>query len=224
MSYATINGLNVIQARLQLPRTGNWVADVIVDTATAAQLGPGTSASLSLGEDELTFAGTVLRGAPFVELVCLRLLGGSGGLGRDLTPRFYTGSPVSKVLGDMLTDGGEDLSMSSDPAAIGVNLPFWVTCRQAICSGLTNLATAAGSETVWRVLSDGSVFFGVDTYPLSALTEFDLIDYFPQENIQIIAAELPDVFPGESFNGKNVSTVEHYIDSKSNRATIWYDP
>ncbi len=224
MSYATINGYAVLQARLQLPRTGNWVADVVVDAATASQVGPGQGAVLSLDAGGLTFTGTVLRSAAYVEQVVLRLLGGSGNLGLDLTPKFYTSTPVEQVFLDMLADASESASGQSDRSALGVNLPFWVTGKQAVSSGLSNLAVAAGPECVWRVLADGSVFLGVDGYPASALTDYDLIDYFPQENSQVIAAELPDVFPGESFAGKNVSSVEHYVDKDKNRATLWFEP
>lgn len=222
MGYATINGMDVLETRLQLPRTGNWVADVVVDAATAAQLAPGTHASLGLDGGGLSFAGTVLRADEYVQMVILRLLGGAGGLGKPLNPKFYVSPPVNQVFRDMLADAGETISRRSTPAIASLNLPFWVTAQQPVGSGLSNLAAAADPNAVWRVQADGSVFLGVDGFPDSALTDYDLISYLPQENIQVIAAELPDVFPGEMFAGKKVSTVEHYVDSRSNRVTIWF--
>ncbi len=223
IAYSTINGLPVIELALELPRTCNWIADVVVDAATAAQVPPGSAASLQMNEGGLLFQGTVYRAAPYAQLTILRLIGGSGLLSTVLEPKFYQGVAAQVVLEDMLAVASEQLSGSSSPAQLNTQLAFWSTlATMPVSMGLSNLCIAVDPDCVWRVLADGTVFFGVDAYPASALVDYDLLDYLPQENKQVIASELPEVFPGESFAGQNVSAVKHHVTGNGNTATVWF--
>jgi hypothetical protein len=85
------------------------------------------------------------------------------------------------------------------------------------------LVKAGPSGCIWRVLLDGTVFFGVDSYPDSSLTDFELLDYLPQEGLQVISSESPTVFPGETFNSKKVSAVIHLIAEVGARTQVLFD-
>jgi len=212
-----------MRGRLQRPRAGNWVAELQVDAADAAGLGAGDAATLVTDGGVLTFRGTVLRGDVYAQNVTLRLVGGANGLARLVVPRFYRGVQLAQPLRDALADAGEALSASAQAASTSLHLDFWAMVQQPASEALTSMAEAAGAGAVWRVLPDGTVFFGVDGYPVSALLEFELTGSWPLEKRQEIASEAPDVHPGETFNGFRVSTVVHNLSPDASRIALWYE-
>lgn len=223
MSNVLINNLPVLEARLQVPRCGNWTADVIVDSVTASQIGLGSAAKLELAGGALPFQGTVYRVDTYADTVSLRLVGGSNGLAKECKPRFYSNVQVSVPLADILSDTGSKRSDTSDAVALAAELPFWALIQQPAAEALTLLADSATDGAVWRVLADGTVFFGVDGFAPSDLEDYELIDYLPQDGMQVIAAEVPNVSPGQSFAGRKVSAVEHRINAQDSRARLWFE-
>lgn len=223
MANWELNGLPVMRGRVTRPRSGNWVAELQVDAASAAGLTGGDAGTLITDGGALTFRGTVLRGDTYAQNVTLRLVGGANGLARPVEPRFYRGVQLGQPLQDALADAGEVLSGSVQTSARTLHLDFWTMVRQPASEALTSLAEAAGPDVVWRVLQDGTVFFGVDGFPESALVEFDLTMWRPLEKMQEIASEAPEVHPGETFNGFRVSTVVHSLMPDASRVTLWYE-
>jgi len=209
--------------RVTRPRAGNWVAELQVDAASAAGLSAGDAATLVTDGGALTFRGTVLRGDAYAQNVTLRLVGGANGLARPVTPRFYRGVQLGQPLRDALAGAGEQLSGTAQAAATSLHLAYWTAVQQPASEALTSLAEAAGPDVVWRVLPDGTVFFGEDGFPESALEEFDLTMSRPLEKMQEIASEAPTVHPGETFNGFRVSTVVHQVNPDASRVTLWYE-
>jgi hypothetical protein len=223
MSWATINNVAVIAARLYVPRVGAWSADVVVDTASATQLPDGTAASFALASGGIPWQGTVLRSDPYSGKVKLRLVGGANGLGLDAKPRFYAGVNIGKPLADVLVDAGETLSADSMPSVTGFDLNFWTTIVMPVGKVLTNLMDAGPANSIWRVLNDGAIWVGVDGFAPSTLTDYELLEYQAQDGSQLIAAEFPNVFPGQSFEGQSVSTVEHTVTAKGNSTKLWFE-
>src|ERR1035437_4017416 len=107
MALATINGLDVLEARLHLPREGRWWADLAVDTDDAgARQG---AAVIQLGE-ALTLKGTTVRAGAYAGSVTLQVVGGSAGLMKVIQPKAYQGVPLRIPLQDALTEVGEVLA------------------------------------------------------------------------------------------------------------------
>lgn len=222
MSNCTINGLAVISARVQRPRAGNWVAELVVDVETAAQLAVGAAAALVIGD--LQLSGTVVRGGAYAQKVSVRVVGGKNGLGTDCKPRFYRGTPLQQPLLDVLKDAGESLSADASQAVLTQTLEAWAQLEQRCGLALSSLASAGGVDVVWRVNADGTVFLGKDGFAPTQLQDFELIDSLPLEGLQLLAAESPDIHPGESFQGLNVSDVEHTVDAGGSRVCLWFEP
>lgn len=223
MSNVSINNLPVIEARLQVPRFGAWTSDVVVDAETASQIPTGSAVALDLADGELTFSGTVYRGDAYAQTVTLRIIGGKNGLNEKCEPRFYNSPQLQLPLKDLLSDAGETLSSTSDQTTLQTQLAMWSMLKQEVSLALSSLAEAGPDGAVWRVLQDGTVFFGVDSYATSELEDYELIDYAPNQGLQIIAAEVPNVFPGQTFNNRPVSVVEHIIKPLKSRATVWFE-
>lgn len=225
MPDVTANNQPVLEARVLLPRAGAWSAEIAVDAATASQFAVGSPVALALAGGALTFQGTVLPGRvdAYAQSVSLRVVGGKHGLPTICTPRFYQGTDVQTVMRDVLSDAGETLSVAAQATPLATQLPFWTLVAQPAASVLSLLAKAVGGGAVWRVLSDGTVFLGVDAFPATALVNFELLDYMPLEAQQVISAQVPDVFPGESLSGRNVSAVEHHVTAMSARTKVWFE-
>lgn len=221
MADVSINGFSVVEARLLVSRLGAWVAEVVVDALTAASFPDGAACTLKLAGGAISYVGTKFRGDVYAQTVTLKVVGGPNGLAKPCRPRFYNGAPISTVLGDLMRDGGSQLSGASSAGALGVVLPFWTMLEQDVSLALSSLAEAGPEGTVWRILKDGNVFFGVDVWTPSALTDFQLLDFLPQEGFQVIAAETPNVYPGELFNGFRVSACEHTITPDGSRVRVW---
>lgn len=223
MADITVNGLAVLEARIFAGRMGNWTADLLVDAQTAQLVTEGGPANVSAYSGSMQFVGTVIRGDAFAQLVTLRVCGGKHGLPTVCTPRFYRNVPLSAPLKDVLGDAGEQLSGTSTAAALSLASPFWTLIAQEASSALSMLAKAGPTGCIWRVLPDGTVFFGVDIYSESALVDFELLDYLPQEGLQVISSESPTVFPGETFNSHKVSAVIHQIGEVGARTRVLFD-
>lgn len=223
MANWLLNGVPVMQGRVTRPRAGNWVAELQVDAAAVAGLEAGAAAELVTDGGTLTFRGTVLRADAYAQNVTLRVVGGANGLSHPVVPRFYRGVQLVRPLRDALADAGEALSARAQAAATSVHLDFWAAVQQPASEALTSLAEAAGPDAVWRVLPDGTVFFGADGFPESALVDFDLTMWRPLEKMQEIASEKPEVHPGETFNGFRVSTVIHNLTPNASRVALWYE-
>jgi hypothetical protein len=185
---ASLNGFPVIQGRVLRPRVGNWVAELVLDAQFESQLPNGAAASLITDGGALSFSGTILRGGDYAQTVSVRVVGGKNGLNLQTKPRFYAGVELQQPLEDALGDGGESLSGTSDPGALATSFGFWTMVQQPVAQALALLANAVGGACAWRVLSDGSVRFGPDGYPPTALSDYELISYLPQEKLQELAS------------------------------------
>ena len=149
---------NVVRAPLLLNRAGNWT--IIAEEIDAPS--PPT------GQVVVSWQGAELRGyvlrSDFEDgLVSAVILGGAGGLTKQLQPKMYDYQlPARMVAEDIVNEAGERLSPLSAPALLQT-LASWV--RQAGDGGeqLSALCDALGC--IWRVELDGSIFIGTDSYP-----------------------------------------------------------
>lgn len=218
MALVEINGLPVYQARLCLPRFGAWH----VDAAFGGELAPGDGATFAIDSGALTLAATAKRGGLFIGTGLVRLVGGKGGLATIATAKFYQMSDVRHVLADLLSDAGETLSSTSDDATLSLELARWTTIQQETGPAISSLIQAAGDSIGWRVLPDGTVWVGPETWPDSGL-DYRLITDHPNEGRRVVGLDAPTLLPGTTIGGARVSYVEHKIDASKVRTTFWIE-
>lgn len=206
MGLASLAGVDVVSARISMPLSGVWHADVVLDASAA----PAGRVTLAV-DGGLSLTGTVRRGGAYLETAYTRIVGGAGGFALDAVPKFYTAATVRVVLGDLLRTAGEVLSGTADPAALAVRLPSWTTIRQSVGSAVAVLLGRSGAS--WRVLPDGTVWLGAETWPDSGLVEPGTVDVDeqPEQGLVILGVEAPQLRPGMTYGGRQVSLVEHTI-------------
>ena len=212
----TANSRMVLQARISMPRTGAWTADLTVaggDALTGA-------VDLVYGDEfSVAWRGTVWQGGGYVDTTMVRIVGGAGGLSKPLPPKFYRNAPASIVVGDLLRECGETLSPTSGD--LTKNLQWWQRGR----------ATTAGEELeqlvgdlgmAWRVLQDGTVWIGRDTYPVQTLVH-QVLEEYPDEGRVVIGSDLPTLLPATTFDGQRVARVTHTVDDVALRTDVVFE-
>ena len=221
MSFCTANGANVVRGTISRPRLGAWQAELYVD-ARETDL-PSFEGAIDVGLGEHSFSGWAYRAGTFKDAIHVRVVGGAGGLNTVLAPKAYQGVPLRIPLSDMLTEAGEQLSPTADSAVLGQYLAKWVRMQQTAGVALAGLMQAVGSP-IWRILDDGTLWIGTDTWDVVELELVDITDVEPSVGRTEIATDTPWLLaPGLSFNGDPISYVEHRIGPDRLRHVLWFE-
>lgn len=214
-------GVPVLSARITRPRLGLWSAQLQVDSGEL----PTGLADLTDGAGDLLFRGTATRGASSNERLSIRLVGGAGGLGRSLEPRFYRAAPARIVLTDLCRETGETLVDPLDAATrvvLDAALRAWTRERGEASRSLRQLVEAVG--LLWRVRSDGKLWVGAETWPVVTIEHELLHDEPAHGRVTIATDTLPLALePGTVFLDQRVSLVEHTVSDRSCRTTVHFE-
>lgn len=90
----------------------------------------------------------------------LYLVGGSGGLSKEIGPKFYARVPAAKILAELLQDCGEKAGTIDLPGV----LPMWVRAAGAAHEALRALMMRY-PERVWRMRPSGEIDVMVPKWP-----------------------------------------------------------
>lgn len=211
MALARVNGVPVLEARVQMPYSGAWTADLAIDAAAASV--PTGRVVVDLG-GPLSLRGVATRGGAAFGVTSLRVVGGSGGLAQVLEPKDYRGVPLRIPLQDAVSAAGETLAANADQQALALELDRWTRFRQRAAEVLDGLAAEAGCT--WRVLYSGTVWLGADNFPAANL-KYDLLRGDPHLGQVELGVDVPSLVPGVSLLGQQVRRVEHVVSEKSVR-------
>lgn len=166
-SIGTVDVENLV---LRLPAHGNWVATMDVAQPTApAEMTPATlKIARSTGIVD-TFTGTVRRAqvTPGTQNLSVTIVGGAGRLLDEIPPRHHTAGP-STVPAGLVAKGIADAALERLAAGVEAALDVYPLQRYTRVRGeawaaLDVLAAVLGVE--WRILSDGTLWMGVETWP-----------------------------------------------------------
>lgn len=218
MAHVTANGLPVSKARITLPQVGAWHADLTLEDGVVLN----GLVSIRVNEGDLSFQGFVRRAGAPQDTGRAQVVGGGGGLPKPATPKHYRNAPLTLPLQDILAAAGETLSSTSDMSELnGRLLPHWVVVGEMPAGAA--LAVLLGNQDLsWRILSDGTVWAGKETWPEKVL-ELELLEDDPVASLVILGTAPQGLAPGISLNGRRVAHVEHYITSERIRTTVRFE-
>ena len=203
----TLNGHALIECVMTIPRVGVWVADVLVDADEAI------AGAVVLNVEGLELHGAVARGGVELARWRGRIVGGAGGLASVLGPAPFADTTLATVLSETLRDAGEQLS-----AAVGdltATVARWA--RAAAPAGHTVADVARAAGYAWRVLADGTVWVGPETWAALELgTDLDVIGANPRTGRwELAGAAALAIVPGRvvTLDGQDVrvGAVEHRL-------------
>jgi len=205
---STLNEFPLLSGAVKIPRVGPWTAEVEIRTETA-YTGPAT---LKLENTE--FVGTASRSSlKGPSRVACAVVGGAGGLGVEVPARQYVAPKVSLVLGDILRVGGESLSTTVSASLTGRVLTSWQRASGTVSEAIAALAEALGVS--WRVLLDGTIWLGTDTWTEATPACQILDDDQATGTVQISLT--PSLLPGTTFRGQRLEYVRHELGAGDGR-------
>lgn len=221
MALATLNDLGVIRGAIHMPLLGAWTADLVVDGST--DITGAVTLALAGG---LTMQGFAARSGAFLETEYVRVIGGAGGLQKQARIQHYRQTSVRGVVGDLMRTSGERLSVTADPTTLGLQLLAWTQRAQLVGAALTSIVgdRMNAGATAWRVLPDGSIWLGAETWPdagLIAPADYQELVALPSEGWVEFGFEVPRIAPGTSLDGRRVAFVEHTISGEAVRTKAW---
>lgn len=218
---------NVIAGDIMRPLVGVWTADLQIDQVNGQGFGAGTKVTIS-SENGYSLTGVIdpNRTGSFLDAVHVRVLGGAGGMGKNANPRSFVqpGAFVRDVVNGLVADGGETLSTTTDQGWLSTNLAAWsVLGQNTIARNLRLLINLTQSSFNWRILADGTLWVGAETWPALSGT-FDVITVDPKDGSYHLGSEAPFISPGMSVSGVgNVNRVNDKIADGQMNSRVWVD-
>lgn len=224
MALGQFAGVDLIGARVRLYKRGPWSAELELDTSSAPSGG-----GLLAFDGGLQLQGTITGpGGVFLGSARINVVGGAGGLATVLTPAAFEKAQVGDVLSAIMSGSGESASATIDSAITSVSLPFWHVAGQSAARALDQLAGAAAraldEEVNWRVLGDGTVWMGVETWPSQPLAlGADVVRQLPELGKYELGVDTPAIMPGVNISdlGINVAGVDHWLSADQVRTWLW---
>lgn len=203
MAHSTCNEASILSGRVTLPRQGVWHAELVL----LAEQPPSGGVTVRLGA-ALSLRGTVVRSGVFAGQVRVWVVGGAGGLQRQLEPKWYLGAPRRLPLVDLVEEAGERLATTADPALLDEVLsPGWTRVRATAAEALGRLLEGTGAS--WRILPDGSLWAGAETWPTAqGMADLVVLEEDRSRGRLVLATEAPQLLPGQTLRGDRVSDVE----------------
>lgn len=226
MSLVTVNDVNVLAGTITAPLRGVWTADLVIDQVDLSGFDAGTSVTIK-AEDGYELKGTVAtdRAGDFLDTVHVRVLGGAGGMGKYSSAKAYNapGAFVRDVLNGLASDSGETLSSDIATSLLTTDLSAWNTVAVPVNRMLVALLGIVAPNADWRILADGTLWCGDETWPRSSPI-YDLLNHDPAQATYDLGVVSPSIMPGVSIDTiGNVARSEHIIDADSIRTRIWTD-
>jgi hypothetical protein len=143
-------------------------------------------------------------------------------MGAILPAKGYHGVTLALPLSEALTAGGERLSEKSDRLVLATYLNAWSRFSSPVGVAVAALMHAVPGAS-WRVANDGAVWVGNETWLPSRVAKYVVTKDDPHHARVEIAAEVPAIYPGETLNGRKVSCVEHRVEPRQARATVYFE-
>ncbi len=220
LGYAHASGTILLTAEITMKRRGAWKGIVVIDEKVDGAETP--SGPFVFDIDGVEFRCTILpdRSGAWAGRVKLRVVGGSGGLSNTLSPRNYAGGTTrfKTVLDDILRDSGEVLSDESDSTFLNKKLDGWQRVECTAEEALDLLCDNVGAE--WRVLRDGKIWVGVDTWPevepAGTVKEADWGD-----GVITVLPDFATLVPGIIVRRQQINQIVYYLSRKGLVADLY---
>ena len=219
MAYAAVSGSTVLSGSLTLPRLGVWSALLCLDTVESLPR------EVEIQWGELNLRGAVVRAGIEAGALWCRIVGGKGCLGTSIRSAGFKRPKISAVLDALMDASGEQLSSDISDGFLSRQLDWFALMQgQTVGDALFKLAEATSS--VWRVLPDGSVWMGEETWPVSKADS---------EEVEVLGVDMAalrlrarilnasNIFPGQIWEGSRIDRIEHTICGNSLSSEIWIE-
>lgn len=199
-----------------LSRIGPWHAELTVDAPKAIT----GKVEIRIGKKNI-LKGTVSRGDMTEGRFHALVLAGGAGMCKVVTPKHYTSPTIRNVLSDLCANAGEAIADSADKAVLQMQLAHWTTAKMQAGTAIRLLVESAPAGTSWRMLPDGGLWVGQESWPSSDVTEFREVSQSPQDAVVEFGIEQPFLLPGTTLGDRKIDTVNIEIAAGAVRTKVW---
>ena len=207
-----IDGIDILRASITLPRIGVWWADVELDTSESI------IGNVEIRYENWSLAGTIASGGESVfGRTRMRIVGGRGCLGLNVSAKAYRGVPMRIPIVDSATEAGETVSPTAR-WGLSILLTSWLRIQSPASQAIGMLARKGGFA--WRFLPDGTFWFGDDPWNETTI-DHETMNRIPAEDAVFIATD-DLILPGSVFLGRRVERVE--MTPHESRSKVWFQP
>lgn len=218
MNQFTVNGFPLVSGHLRMTKSGVWTAyDVLVDTATI--LNKGDSVTLALLNE--TFKGTIYNADVYLGFQRCTIIGGSGRLAEELESAPYNSTTIGQVFKDIARKTGHTVSSTSDLETLNFSLKAWNIIKMKASLAIEKLLST--TKTLWRILPDGTLWTGKESYTPLNDKDFIIIEKFPDEGKWSIYNEMYLIQPLTSLLGNNIVQVDYFVDDNTLSMDIYFE-
>lgn len=202
MASIKCNGLPVFDATITRPAYGRWSARLRVDSDTLI------TGKVTISTPGMTLVGTVDPALSGIDTKVSELVvyGGAGGMTKEVPPRDYVGVTLRIVAGDLAQLVGETISPTVASSLLDTPVPRWTRLRGNAGSELKSLLDSVAPGARWRILEDGTLWFGKHEWKDAAFIH-TLVELSPTSGEKTIVVEKPFLNPGVTFEGDKVYEV-----------------
>lgn len=224
MPFLTVNDVSVFNGIISMPLIGLFTADLVINQIDATNFTAGTSVTIK-AENGITLVGTVLpdRTGAFLDTVHLKIIGGRGGFGKSAVPKGFVqpGAYVRDVLGALMNNASESLSSTITSTFLATNLTAWAIMESKVSEALKVLIDTVAPTYHWRVLSDGTLWIGAETWPSQTVT-YRTDVHNPSDASFLLYVDTLQILPGVTIDGiGKIGRVEHIIMPDKVRTQVW---
>lgn len=213
MAFLSVNGVPCgAPSTITLPLTGRPHADISL-AVQEVSFSAGDQVSVQI-EDGLTYTMTVERLGARGGFLRAKLIGGTGGLRRDVEPKFYSNAAPDLILRELLEECGEQVGELGFPEG---SLPQWVRPGGPAADALHALMVRY-PQHVWRMRPDGKIDVSVPQWQPHQGPPFKVEAADPATGIWLVGFDAK-LLPGKhvqlqygpSKTGKRAARVTHEI-------------
>lgn len=212
-----VNARAVLGGSIRMPRRGAWVADLEVEGTEWTD----DDVTITNVDGSLSLVGRIERADVFADRARILAIAGHGDLATTLDAKSYRNAPVKLVLQEILEGAGETLSATSSAALLAKQLPHWARRDGQAGEALAALLDVLGAS--WRVLPDGSVWVGTDTWPAATAGQYTLVERDTAHDRMLLAVESPRLLPATVFDSARVSLVIHTVRDDGIYTEAWFE-
>jgi hypothetical protein len=208
----SIAGKAATSAVVTIPAWGIWYLEAVIAGEHSI------TGAISCAIADMVLAGTVLHCGAFNGRTYVKVVGGRGGLAKELPPRAYhddAGVRVATVLGDVLREAGETVDESTLPTTrVG---PHYTRPSGTAADVLARLVPGA-----WYVSEAGVVRVGArpsGTLPAGvAVVTADK----SRGTVEVKSSSIAPIVPGVVAEGLTVTDVRHEVDGDAGLRSMLY--
>ena len=217
MAQYLVNDYPLITGHIRMAKSGVWTAyDVLVDTDVAFKVGDSVTMKLI----DVTFNGTIYNSDVYLGFQRCTILGGSGKLSTYLESAPYNATTIGQVLKDIARNTNHKISTKAEQNVLNFSLTGWNILKMKAALAIEKLTSV--TSCLCRVLPDGTLWFGKETYTPVNDDDYLVIEKFPDEGRWSIYNDQTLIQPLSSLQGMNIVQVDYLVQDNELTTDIYF--